>query len=70
MGKFDWPDGSGNAQFLSGDENIKEAANAIPYSLNESERRLDSKAYLVMRTRYHPELDMSPVFNDNQEIFY
>ena len=65
MGKFDWPGGRGTAQFLLGDENIKEVANAITYILNESERKIDSKADLVMLTRYHPELDVSPVFNDN-----
>ena len=32
--------------------------------------KIGGKAYPVMRTGYHPELDVSPVLKNNQEKYY
>ena len=52
IGNFDQHGGSETAQFLYGDENIRDASNTVSSWLNEAERKLDSKVYLVMRTGY------------------
>ena len=49
---------------------IKEKVDSVSTTQYESGRKLEGKTDSVMRTGYCPEIDVPPVFNDDQEKYY
>jgi hypothetical protein len=55
---------------MSSDDYVKEALRNVEQTLKESGQTLSNKAETPMTTNYHPELDATPVLDDNEANYY
>lgn len=64
------PDGSRTPWFMSGDSYIKQAISAVNEKLGEAGRQFAKWAESPVASGYRPEVDLSPVLNNEQANYY